>query len=610
MKIDKCIKILVTAFIGVVIISVVSSVRGETAARKKAKYYYTAGTIERALDNDDRAYEYFKKAYNADPTYEEAAAQYGVGRLSNLTDTLQTDTEIKKSLSLIRKLVDKYPGEVYESQYYAYLAGNLDMQDEAIEVLERAYKLNPGNTTTLMYLYEVYASKGDYKEAAEWIDKYEKAEGINPRLMTIKLSALLSAGDSIGALREADRLIDSDPANPSYMIIKGNLYDVMEKQDSALICYLRAEEIDPEAGEPKLALAGYYSETGDSVAYDTKMYDVLLCEDVQLDTKIELLAQYLQTLITDSQETQRGDYLFSVLQEQYPHEPEVLDLAARYSAAKKDYKDAIEQISYAIDRDPSNITYWGQLMTYQSADGHPEQSIETYQKAKSQIKPDDTLRLYYTITAQTAKRYDLAEESYREMIDEIQNGLQIDSVLTLNDLRRDITLDELDRLSGLLTSLGDLYHVDNQNERAFKMYENALVLNPDNATASNNYAYFLSLDGGDLDKALDLSRQSLSGDNAGNATFLDTFAWINYLKGDYATALEIQNKAVLANDAEKYPSAEIYEHMGDIYDKLGKIDRAIEYWEKGIKVREDNEETDEPEYHSVKEKILEAKKKQ
>lgn len=108
-----------------------------------------------------------------------------------------------------------------------------------------------------------------------------------------------------------------------------------------------------------MALANFYKNIGDSVAFDNKMYEALLSEDFIQEEKIAILEEYLQSLLNDKSDTGRVYHLFSVLMEQYPHEPAVLDLAARYSGAKGDYKDAEEQIGYAIDLDPANVAYWG-----------------------------------------------------------------------------------------------------------------------------------------------------------------------------------------------------------------------------------------------------------
>lgn len=582
---------------------VATATRRDNDARKKARYYFTAGSVAKATGNDDDAFEFFKKAYAADPTYAEAANAYGTMRLALPMDTFQSDTELDRSLAMMRRYVDEYPEDTYEAQYYGYVTTQLGEWDEAIRVLERTADMKRSASGAFVQLSEAYANKGDLKMAVDALSRYERNEGLNPQVTMRKLSYLLSDKDTVGALREVTRLHLSDTTNVAYAIMKGNVFDIIENRDSALYYYSLAERLDPESGQAKLALADFYRQGNDSVAYDNKMYEVLLSEDLELDTKLELLAQYLQALILGKQSTERGDYLFKVVREQYPHEPRLLDLASRYSAAKSDFADACEQVSYAIDLDPKNATYWGQLMTYQAANGHPEESMKTFERAKKHIVPDETMMMYYSMVAQQAKEYDVAAGVYRGFIDSIQPGLPLDSTLSLSMLRRDITADQLDRLSQLVATLGDIYHEAGQNDRAFRMYDNALTFNPSNAMAANNYAYFLCTDGGDLDKALELSAKSLAGAEANNPTYLDTYAWIQYLKGNYGVAEEYQAKALEQMEKQPYPSAELYLHNGDIKLKLGKNDEALDSWQKGMKIFEENGTTDSDDYKKLKEKV-------
>lgn len=592
--------------VGAVAVSMGIRVSAETEARKKARYYYSAGVQEQAQEHEAAAYEYFKKAYSIDPTYAEAASAYGTRRLYVGLDTLQSDTELDRSLSMMRAYVDKYPEDLYESQYYGYAAGQLDNLDESIRVLERTYSHHPSTSNILLQISDAYARANDLPKAIEAIDRYERQEGLSPQITTRKLSYLLAESDTLAAVREATRLVNSNPRESSFYILKGNVFDIIEQPDSALSYYQHAEQLDPESGAAKLALASYYLQRGDSVAYDNKIYEVLLSEDFDLDQKTDLLGSYLQSLITDNHETARGDYLFSVLSNQYPHEPRVLDLAARYLAAKGDYKDAEEQISYAVDLDPTNVTYWGQLMTYQSAGDKPERALETYDRALKHITPDNQLKFYYASVAQFVKRYDKAAEVYEEMIHEIEPGLRVDSLHTLRDLRPDISLYQLDMLSKLFTSLGDVQNSAGRIEDSYLSYENALVFDSSNHMAANNYAYFMSTKGGDLDKALELSSKAVTGEDAENPTYLDTYAWIYFMKGDTDKAEEIQQKAIDAAEKTGYESYELYDHFGDIKAKKGDILKADEAWNKAVQIMEKRDETEEKDYEVIKNKIAEA----
>lgn len=580
----------------------------ESEARRKARYYYSAGVAEEAAGNLAQSYDYFKKAHHIDPSYAEAASAFGTRRLYNHIDTLQSLNELDYSLSLMKPYVDQYPDDVFEALNYGYVAGQLGHYEDAVKVLERSYSLHPESSNILLQLSDVYAGEYDLDNAIDAIDRYEKAEGLSSAVTTRKLSYLLANEDTVRALSEVTRLVKSNPTDVSFRILKGNLYDIIQMPDSAFVYYSQAEALDPESGMAKFALAGYYQQKGDSVMYDNKIYEVLLSEDLGLDGKADLLSQYLETLLRDNHDSARGDHLFSVLQSQYPHEPRVLDIAARYSAAKGDYADAEEQISYAIDQDPTNLTYWGQLMTYQASGDNPKSALDTYDKAKEHVTPDVAFNLVYASVAQMTEEYDRAVDVYKELIHDIDSGLKLDSLISLNDVRKDISMRDLDMLSSYFTMMGDVYNLAGQKDDSYLSYENAITLNSSNNMAKNNYAYFMAKDGGDLEKALQLSGESLSGRDSDNPTYLDTYAWINYLKGNLDIAYEYQTKALEIQGDAAYPNAELYDHYGDILIQKGMKDEALESWKKAAEIMEDRKETDDPSYNEILEKIKKSEK--
>ena len=125
-------------------------------------------------------------------------------------------------------------------------------------------------------------------------------------------------------------------------------------------------------------------------------------------------------------------------------------------------------------------------------------------------------------------------------------------------------------------SLGDAFYTADRKEEAWQAYEQSLVLDPNNATALNNYAYYLSVNNLNLDKAYEMSQKSLEFE-PDNPSYLDTLGWIYYLLEDYDKALKY-----IASAAEKGGSATVFEHLGDVYDKLGDEEKAQEWWEKSF----------------------------
>ena len=111
---------------------------------------------------------------------------------------------------------------------------------------------------------------------------------------------------------------------------------------------------------------------------------------------------------------------------------------------------------------------------------------------------------------------------------------------------------------------------------AYAAYDSSLVYNPNNINTLNNYAYYLSVERTNLDKAEEMSFITVKAEPE-NATYLDTYAWILFEKGRYTEA-RIYIEQAMKNGGDS--SQVIVEHCGDIYFKLGDKDKALEYWKK------------------------------
>jgi len=142
---------------------------------------------------------------------------------------------------------------------------------------------------------------------------------------------------------------------------------------------------------------------------------------------------------------------------------------------------------------------------------------------------------------------------------------------------------------------GEPYLTDNQNmkiqfeiykaeanykldrvEQAFKAFDEVIRLDPDNFMALNNYAYYLSLRGQDLEKAERLSSKAVQA-NPDNPTYLDTHAWVLFKRKNYTEAKAFMETALEKGGSE---NAVLVEHYGDILYMMGNKNEALEYWKK------------------------------
>ena len=566
--------------------------------RQAARHYYLVAAQYSATGHNAEAAELFKKAYNIDTTYSEAALQYGARRWGMPVDTLSTPEEKAISKRIAKKFLKEYPADLFPNLFLSNVMENGGEIDESVAVLENLNRQDPGNTDVLIHLSALYLDQRKFDKALDAINAYERIEGDGIELLIRKSGMMLAMGDTAAALRETDRYIAKYPADLSYPIFKGQLYNYINRPDSALKAFTYVESLEkPGFGGPvKLQLADYYRSINDSVSYDKKMYEALLSEDLDFITKNDVMAFYLQTLIVDNADRSRGDRLFEVLKEQYPHEPDLLALSARYNAAKKEYAKAIEDVGYAIDMDHTNPEYWEQAMIYSILNDNTSAVDSIYRRARLSL--DKTPMSIYNLAGNNAiltEDYDRALSIYQLALDENFPGQEISRPADLQALGTFLTYQNIPDLISLYTGVGDVYYKMGDRQHSYINYDNALTLDPDNALTLNNYAYYIVEGNGqisddDLKKADEMSLKAVT-QIPDNPTYLDTRAWVLFRKKQFDDALELEQRAIelLDEDAEKEETAEYYHHLGDILFMINRPQEAVDAWKTALEATPDDE---------------------
>ena len=109
-------------------------------------------------------------------------------------------------------------------------------------------------------------------------------------------------------------------------------------------------------------------------------------------------------------------------------------------------------------------------------------------------------------------------------------------------------------------------------------FDKALECNSKDINLLNTYAYKLCINGGNLEKALSMSQQTI--DNSPNEPYyLDTYAWILYQMKKYPEA-KIFIDRCMDNIRQGDDNFEIFDHAGDIYFMNKKVAMAINMWKK------------------------------
>ena len=143
-----------------------------------------------------------------------------------------------------------------------------------------------------------------------------------------------------------------------------------------------------------------------------------------------------------------------------------------------------------------------------------------------------------------------------------------------------------DLASDLYGFLGDVYHDMGKADSAYQAYDSALVYKDDNIATLNNYAYYLSLERKNLDKAAEMSYKTVKAE-PNNAIYLDTYAWVLFEQGKIEEAYTYINQAI-KNISPTEENASIYEHAGDILSVKGETEKALEMWKKAQSLNSDS----------------------
>ena len=104
----------------------------------------------------------------------------------------------------------------------------------------------------------------------------------------------------------------------------------------------------------------------------------------------------------------------------------------------------------------------------------------------------------------------------------------------------------------------------------YAWYDRVLEVDPYNAVILNNYAYHLATNHGDLDKAEQMSSLAMRA-VPGSSTFMDTYGWILFLKGQEDLGLFYINRAWFNASDEERPAISEHKRIAEmkIYGKSG-----------------------------------------
>lgn len=531
-------------------------------------YYYTEAVKQKVLGNHDAAYSLLEYCLELNPRSGEALYDLGLYALY-----MQNDSLGEKYLERAAALE---PDNIWYREMLSGFYLSRSNWDKAQGCLEEMMRLNPKRSDVMMRLVALYQNSQKYASAIDVLNRIETLEGKSLQVSMDKYWMYMQLKDKEKAYAELQRLSDEFPNDLSYRVVLATQYMANEELDKAKQILDEVEQKEPENLSLRLAMMDYAQAIKNDSLYQASLDRLLFGESTDEGTRLRVMKDYVSQQDKNGQQKEQVRATFRRVLSDPRSGADMWMMYAAYQTMEKDSQDSIAvTLNKVLELEPDNKVALQELIMLNIRKQDFPALIRLCEKG-IQYYPDMLVLYYYKGLA----HYQLDDE--KQAITTFELGV-----------RQEKTKGDENMVSEMFSILGDLYHGQKENEKAYAAYDSALVYKDNNLGALNNYAYFLSLENKDLDKAQEMSYKTIQIE-PDNVTYLDTYAWILFLKGKYTEARIYMDKIVAYYEKEPVTDKEkenresinggVLEHAGDIYYHCKDTDKALEYWEKASKL--------------------------
>lgn len=530
--------------------------------RRKFDYFFYQAMNAKALGKYDEAMDLLRYCHTLDSTNANVLVELGT-----FYNVLQ---EKDKALSFLQKAVKYDPSNYYYNMMLAGVSKELQRKQDVVDLYKAMHEQNPEKLDLLFELSSAYADNGELDKAIEMLNRLEKSTGITDVVTLNKFRYYSMMEQKEKAFGEIQQIIDKYPTNPAYLVLMGDLYLEDQQPEKAWHYYDQANAINPEFPALIVSRINYYEKQNRKAEAQQELKKAIGGSSMEIEAKIQLLTRYLAILQQEKQELSQANSLFESLFQQYPNYSQLNLIYGNVLLLQNQKEKAIEQFQNYIADQPSDPAGYEQIIRLALS----EEDMKTLKSVTTEgIKhiPHEPQFYFYLGAAH------YQEGEHQEALKVFTDGLE--HAVIENPLLK----------SDFYGQIGDLNYFLGKKEEAFANYEKALELNPQNLPVLNNYSYYLSLEKKDLDKAEKMSGITVKVEPM-NPTYLDTYGWILYEQGSYVMSRIYLEKAVeYSGDGA---SAEVLEHYGDLLDKVGEHEKAVQQWQKAKELGGDSKVLD------------------
>ena len=583
----------------------------------------------------NKAIEEYRAAIDADPTSEYLT--------SGLAELYARTGRIRDAVVEAQDIIKRDPNNLEARRLLGriYLRSLGDMQAGsssqsvlklAIEQYEQIVRLQPDSMDDHLLLGRLYRLNNDLQKAENEFKTAVKLQPGSEEAVTTLAYLYNELGDSSRATQVLSEVPDAARSAKLYSAL-GYTYEQQKQYKKAIEAYRHAIELDRDNldairglaqnllndGQTDAALE-QYKVIADANPEDAQTY-VRIAEIYQRQGKFDAALDNLkksQSMVQDSLEV---PYRMAA----------IYQAQGRYDDAVQIMKDLLKKSekpdnSYTQGEKSNRAVFLERLGTIYRDQGNNQAANDTFRQMVALGGDDNEERGYQQIidTWREAKEWQKATDVAKEAVQKVPKSRDLKMVLAAQEadmgdadrglkevkamLKGDaddrqvyITLAQmntrlrrfsdaeqaLDKAEQLSTKPDDKEYVwflrgstferEKRYPEAEEQFKKVLASDPQHASTLNYLGYMLADQNTQLEDAIAYIKKAVQLDPA-NGAYLDSLGWAYFRLGKYEQAEENLVKASQKINTD--PT--VHDHLGDLYQKTGRLKLAVEYWERAL----------------------------
>jgi tetratricopeptide (TPR) repeat protein len=597
-------------------------------------YYQVEYEVSSSSDDADQAIDYFKKAFELDPSSdvigEQLAEMYFQSQrirdaVLEAQSIIQRDPNNLGARRLLARIYVRTLGDLSET------ASQMDTVQLAAEQYKEILRLDPADTDSALWLARLDRLQDKPDDAEQTLRGILARDPENEGAIEQLTQLLLDQQRGAEATSMLEGILARSPSAQLYDLL-GDAETQQSDAAKAEDAYRHAVELDPDDSAHRSGLAqALLSEQKYSEALE--QYQHLSEMDSSDPDNFLRMAE----IYKEMHQLDKAEQNVLEAEKRAPGNLEVVYVKSAIYEAEARFDDAIRTLSDAVagvdsqtDATPSRrrtlAVLYDELGTLYREDQNYTAAVNTYQEL-AQLGPEEDHRaeLLLIDTYRSARDMPHALDTAKKALDHYpgdrevlteqalllgENGQIDDAAAALRKLLDGKPDDDLEiqfdlaqvyqeglrfpeaeqaahaasaaatkpadqEMAGLV--LGGVFERQKKYDQAEAQFKAVLALDPNDASVLNYYGYMLADRGLRLDEATSLIQRALVED-PNNPAYLDSLGWAYYKQNRLPEAEQWLRKALSFDGSD--PT--ILLHMADVYSKSGQTDLAVAEYQKSL----------------------------